>query len=173
MFGVQYSTRVREYDSTRVREMSAVIEKKSIPENQLQTFLSENCRQCRNDNGNFDHDNCVDTVDDTYFLYEEELYRTSDDKTCWSKDTYDKWLKDELTNPNTRAILRDIVGEQNTSDVESDGEDGGGEDGDGGARDGVYRDGGGEDGDEVYSEGEGLSERTSRTITFHFGRILR
>jgi hypothetical protein len=90
-------------------EMSAMIEKFIVPNKETQKFLSETCRQCRNDDGNFDHDNCVDTVDDTSFPYEEELYRTSDDKTCWSKDTYDKWLKKKLTNPNTNAILRDTA----------------------------------------------------------------
>jgi hypothetical protein len=44
---------------TIVRDMSAIIEKFRNP----QTFLSETCSQCRNNDGNFNHDNCFDPVD--------------------------------------------------------------------------------------------------------------
>jgi hypothetical protein len=97
-----------------VREMSAIIEKFRNP----QTFLSETCSQCRNNDGNFNHDNCFDPVDpNTNSLYEGELYRTSDDKKCWSKYTYDSWLKPIRTNPLTRAQLRDTVEEQDTENI--------------------------------------------------------
>lgn len=92
--------------------MSAVIEKIQLPDRH--TFLGEKCRQCEKD-GVFDYEGCVDAIDDTNFLHEEEFYRTSDDKTCWSKDTYEKWLKPNKTNPNTRAELRDNTDSSNES----------------------------------------------------------
>jgi len=77
-----------------------------------QDFLVENCRQCRNDEGGYDHENCVDEVaalasDFAYLQNEDDnLYRTMDDKKCWNQETYDTWLKKKLTNPVTRQKLK-------------------------------------------------------------------
>ena len=86
-----------------------------------QDFLAENCRQCRNDEGGYDHENCVDEVaalasDFAYLQNEDDnLYRTMDDKKCWNKETYDTWLKKRMTNPVTRQKLKIPV---DTSDSE-------------------------------------------------------
>jgi hypothetical protein len=77
-----------------------------------QDFLADNCRQCRNNDGKYNHETCVDefAVVGSDFAYlqneDDSLYRTTDDNKCWNQETYDTWLKTNLTNPVTRQKLK-------------------------------------------------------------------
>lgn len=72
------------------------------PEGFSTDFLKSTCKQCADDEGNYDAENCKDQETFTELTNGDTIYKTSDDGMCWSQQTYERSLRKYLTNPLTR-----------------------------------------------------------------------